>query len=66
MNIQSVLVEGGAKLLQSFIDEKLYDEIIVITNPVLFIGQGLDAPERKDAKLLRSLNLLNDRIKFFL
>ncbi len=32
MKIQSVLVEGGAKLLQSFIDEGFWDEARVITN----------------------------------
>ncbi len=32
MNIQSILVEGGAKTLQSFIDDNLWDEARVITN----------------------------------
>ncbi|MGB3005589.1 MAG: RibD family protein, partial [Chitinophagaceae bacterium] len=45
MNLQSVLVEGGARLLQSFIDENLWDEIKIITNNSLKIGEGLAAPE---------------------
>ena len=32
MNIQSVMVEGGAKLLQSFIEEGIWDEAWVISN----------------------------------
>lgn len=42
--IQSVIVEGGAKLLQSFIDEGLWDEARVISNEQLTIGNGLAAP----------------------
>jgi diaminohydroxyphosphoribosylaminopyrimidine deaminase/5-amino-6-(5-phosphoribosylamino)uracil reductase len=44
LNIQSVLVEGGAKLLQSFIDEGLWDEARIITNEELLIGSGVAAP----------------------
>ena len=32
--IQSVIVEGGARLLQSFIDEGIWDEARVITEPI--------------------------------
>jgi diaminohydroxyphosphoribosylaminopyrimidine deaminase/5-amino-6-(5-phosphoribosylamino)uracil reductase len=32
LGIQSVLVEGGARLLQSFIDNDAWDEVRVITN----------------------------------
>ncbi len=53
LNIQSILVEGGAKLLQSFIDEKLFDEIRIITNKDLVIENGLDAPEFK-GQLIKS------------
>lgn len=66
LKIQSVLVEGGAKLLQSFIDEQLYDEIAVITNKEMFIAEGLNAPELKNVKLIESLQLINDKIDFFL
>lgn len=44
LNIQSVLVEGGARLLQSFIDENMWDEARVITNSDLLIPEGLNAP----------------------
>lgn len=48
LNIQSVMVEGGAFLLQSFIDEDSWDEVRVITNTGLIIGEGLPAPQMKE------------------
>lgn len=52
MKIQSVIVEGGAKLLQSFIEEEMWDEARVIKNDKLMIQHGLAAPELpvRDAK----------------
>jgi len=41
--IQSVLIEGGAKTLQSFLDAELWDEAYVFTGAVHF-GAGLKAP----------------------
>ena len=41
--IQSLLVEGGTKLLQSFIDEGLWDEARIETAPG-HLGLGVDAP----------------------
>lgn len=43
-NIQSVLVEGGAKLLQSFIDDNLWDEAIVIKGNI-FLSGGIKSPD---------------------
>ena len=43
-NITSVLIEGGAKTLQSFIDVNLWDEARVITGKINF-GDGLKAPK---------------------
>ena len=42
-NIQSLLVEGGSKLLQSFIDEGLWDEAYVEHCPQV-LGHGLLSP----------------------
>jgi diaminohydroxyphosphoribosylaminopyrimidine deaminase / 5-amino-6-(5-phosphoribosylamino)uracil reductase len=44
LNLTSVLVEGGAKLLQSFISSGLWDEARVITNTSITIHGGVDAP----------------------
>lgn len=41
--IQSVIVEGGAELLGSFIQQKLWDEARIFTGPGSF-GQGVAAP----------------------
>jgi diaminohydroxyphosphoribosylaminopyrimidine deaminase/5-amino-6-(5-phosphoribosylamino)uracil reductase len=44
MNIQGIMVEGGAKLLQSLIDADLWDEARLICNEQLNIGKGVNAP----------------------
>ncbi len=68
LNIQSILVEGGAKLLQSFIDENLYDEIRIITNENLFVTNGLDAPVFNPGRLQKvDTNIISsDKIEYFL
>ncbi|MEE1310214.1 MAG: bifunctional diaminohydroxyphosphoribosylaminopyrimidine deaminase/5-amino-6-(5-phosphoribosylamino)uracil reductase RibD, partial [Bacteroidaceae bacterium] len=49
-NIQSLIVEGGACLLQSFIDAGLWDEARIETAPV-FIKQGTIAPKLSHEEL---------------
>ena len=63
--IQSVLVEGGAKLLQSFIDENLWDEARVITNVEMVIGKGIDAPVLANKKLMKKEISGTDKIEYF-
>ncbi|MFZ1453804.1 MAG: bifunctional diaminohydroxyphosphoribosylaminopyrimidine deaminase/5-amino-6-(5-phosphoribosylamino)uracil reductase RibD [Ferruginibacter sp.] len=65
LQLQSVLVEGGAKLLQTFIDENLWDEARVISNEQLTIGNGLNAPVLKSNTLYEEQKLQNDTISFF-
>lgn len=43
-NIQSLIVEGGAKTLQSFIDAGLWDEARVEKNPRLHVYDGVKSP----------------------
>ena len=45
-NIQSVIIEGGAKTLQTFIDANLWDEAFVFTGNISF-GEGINAPNFK-------------------
>lgn len=49
-NIQSLLVEGGAKLLQSFINNGLWDETIIETGKIT-IKNGVKAPILKNYKV---------------
>lgn len=65
LNIQSVLVEGGAQLLQSFIDAQLWDEARVITNTSLQIGEGLAAPVLTNAQKTGEQLLQTDIIELF-
>ena len=44
LKVQSLLVEGGAKLLQSFIDASLWDCARVEVNPSLVVRSGVAAP----------------------
>jgi len=65
MNIQSVLVEGGAYLLQSFIDEGMWDEARVVCNEGLTLGNGLPAPVLKDQKLVSAEQIFSDVIRTY-
>jgi diaminohydroxyphosphoribosylaminopyrimidine deaminase / 5-amino-6-(5-phosphoribosylamino)uracil reductase len=64
-NIQSVIVEGGARLLQTFIDEKKWDEARIITNEELTIENGLAAPELKNFKLEKTERIFSDKIDYY-
>ncbi len=70
LNIQSVLVEGGATLLQSFIDVGVWDEARVITNEELTLGRvrdnnKLDAPVLNKSKMVFQQKILSDKIEIF-
>jgi diaminohydroxyphosphoribosylaminopyrimidine deaminase/5-amino-6-(5-phosphoribosylamino)uracil reductase len=65
LNVQTVLVEGGSMLLQSFIDEKLWDEIRKIENEKLEIGNGLTAPVFNGALKVNEFDLLDDKIEIY-
>ena len=65
LNIQSVLVEGGAVLLKSFIDKNYWDEARVITNKQLTIGDGINAPQLKNNSLINTEKIGSDLISFY-
>jgi diaminohydroxyphosphoribosylaminopyrimidine deaminase/5-amino-6-(5-phosphoribosylamino)uracil reductase len=65
LKIQSVLVEGGTALLQSFIDENVFDEVRIITNNNLQTDNGLPAPVTAALLLQDSIRLGSDSIRFF-
>jgi diaminohydroxyphosphoribosylaminopyrimidine deaminase / 5-amino-6-(5-phosphoribosylamino)uracil reductase len=65
LNIQSVLVEGGAQLLQSFIDENMYDEIRVITGNSMETANGIPAPVAENIIQENAVELQSDTIRFY-
>lgn len=66
LNIQSVIVEGGAVLLQSFLNENLWDEARIVTNEALLIGAGLAAPSITGASLEHSSKIFTDIISVWI
>jgi diaminohydroxyphosphoribosylaminopyrimidine deaminase/5-amino-6-(5-phosphoribosylamino)uracil reductase len=44
MDIQSLLVEGGAHLINDLVTQDLWDEVLVFQNPDLYFKDGLKAP----------------------
>jgi diaminohydroxyphosphoribosylaminopyrimidine deaminase/5-amino-6-(5-phosphoribosylamino)uracil reductase len=66
LKLQSILVEGGAKLLQSFINESLWDEARVITNDELMISSGLHAPLLQQHYMIRTEKIFSDTIHYYI
>lgn len=64
LKVQSVIVEGGARLLQSFIDEGCWDETRIIINTQLHAGTGLPAPMIK-GRLKNEERFDNDMVQYF-
>ena len=60
--LNSIVIEGGAKTMQYFINENLWDEAIVITNTSMNIKTGISSPTLQSELFLHSQNILNDRI----
>ena len=65
LKIQSVLIEGGARLLQSFIDQNYWDEARIITNEQLIIESGINAPELKESNLVSINKATGDQVAFY-
>lgn len=60
-HIQSLMVEGGAKTLQSFIDAGLWDEIRVETSRLL-VSEGTKAPVLPASLILRNREVYDDNV----
>ena len=65
LNLQSVLVEGGAKTLQAFIDAGLWDETRIITNHELRLGNGKPSPRIQDAVQTGKQDIISDTIRYY-
>lgn len=62
-NIESIIVEGGKRLLESFISTNLWDEARIITSKEIWV-EGLKAPEINGI-LQKDMQIDSDRIKFY-
>ena len=63
-NIQSIIIEGGAQTLQTFIDENLWDEARVFTGAIT-LKEGIKAP-RFSGNLISEQTIVKDRLKVYL
>jgi diaminohydroxyphosphoribosylaminopyrimidine deaminase/5-amino-6-(5-phosphoribosylamino)uracil reductase len=61
--IQSVIIEGGSKTLQTFIDENLWDEARVFTSKMTF-NKGVNAPNFS-GKLVTENHISDDILKIY-
>ena len=59
--IQSVIVEGGKKTLESFINTKLWDEARVFTNNRM-LGEGISSP-KIEGKIFTTKKIDDDVLK---
>ena len=66
LKIQSVLVEGGSALLQSFINAGFWNEARVIINETLTVSDGLSAPQLTNADVVKTAQVGTDRIHYFI
>jgi diaminohydroxyphosphoribosylaminopyrimidine deaminase/5-amino-6-(5-phosphoribosylamino)uracil reductase len=65
LKLTSLIVEGGAMLLQSFIDAGMWDETIMIANDEINIDDGIDAPHLKNEHLINTEKILSDTIRTY-
>jgi diaminohydroxyphosphoribosylaminopyrimidine deaminase/5-amino-6-(5-phosphoribosylamino)uracil reductase len=64
--IQSLIVEGGAKTLESFIEKNLWDEIRVEVNSSMSVSDGTRAPQiPANAEIYKTKDFNGNRIMFF-
>ena len=61
----SVIIEGGSKSLQAFIDKGCWDEARVITNEELTIGEGVAAPVLSNQSATGTEQIINDRTAYY-
>jgi diaminohydroxyphosphoribosylaminopyrimidine deaminase/5-amino-6-(5-phosphoribosylamino)uracil reductase len=65
MGLQSILVEGGSRLLKSFIEQDLWDEARIISNENMRVPHGLAAPVLHRQQPVATENIMSDEIRYF-
>ncbi len=64
--ISSVLIEGGASLLNSFLSMNFWDEAYIIRSNTKLINQGIEAPILSPALCQEIEQLGNDSIEYYI
>lgn len=64
--IQSLIVEGGTTLLQSFIERNVWHEARVIENTALYLQEGISSPALKNYIRFNHELFENDNINYYL
>ena len=64
-DIQSVIVEGGSKTLQAFIDTELWDEAHIYTSENTLFHSGVKAPELDNQQLKNHFNIKGDTLRIY-
>jgi diaminohydroxyphosphoribosylaminopyrimidine deaminase/5-amino-6-(5-phosphoribosylamino)uracil reductase len=59
--INSLIVEGGAKLLSAFIKQNLWDEARIFTAPV-YLKKGIKSPQLSAYTPLKVSDILGDKL----
>ncbi len=65
LHLSSVIIEGGAKTIQHFVEANLWDEGFVITNETLVLKTGISSPKLKNEVLLHTKTIFSDSIKIY-
>lgn len=64
-DLVSVIIEGGAKTLQTFIDEELWDEARVFEGNITF-NQGVKAPVFSKNEIMSEEKVMSDTLKTYI
>jgi len=64
--IQSLIVEGGTNLLQSFIESNCWHEARVIKNTELILQEGISSPTLKNKIRFKQESIRKDEINYYL
>lgn len=64
LSVQSLLVEGGSRLLQLFLDAALWDELRIITHHNLVVKEGVKAPVFQEGKIIKTETYANNCILY--
>jgi diaminohydroxyphosphoribosylaminopyrimidine deaminase / 5-amino-6-(5-phosphoribosylamino)uracil reductase len=65
LNIQSLLVEGGATIHQLFMEKNLFNKMIQIKNESLYLHEGIKSPQIPSLPLQDTFHLGSDVVKLY-